>query len=475
MGSTVGWRAWIHSGTRLLWYAGWIGHQTGRERRRQALRWLLLWAIPLALAAFSGGACGGGEPAGPPNFLLIVTDDQRYDTTGEYMPETQERIFDEGVTFANAFVTTPLCCPSRASILTGKYAHTHGVRTNDDALTQPTFVHRLHEAGYYTGQIGKYLNSYDFRQPPRPEFDFWVVSHGGGSEYYNASLNVNGEQRRARFYITHVLQSHAEQFLEEATALDQPFLLIFAPNAPHLPALPAPENAQLYAELPPYRPPSHNEPDVSDKPAWLQNTRLLNENEQEELDRLRRNQLRSLKTVDEVVAALLDRLEEEGQLDNTVVMFLSDNGHFWGEHRLGGKVYPYEQSIRVPYGLRYPKLAPEGEIREELVANIDIAPTIYELAGLPIPEEVDGRSLVSLLEGDGSWRDELLLEAWPGQFHYSAVRTERYVYVETDGDLPELYDLERDPHQLENAVDDPSYADVVADLRRRLARLLTPP
>lgn len=432
---------------------------------------MLLSAFALLLLA----ACGQSAPRSRPNILLIITDDQRYGTVGPYMPETQARIFDQGVTFTNGFVTTPLCCPSRASILTGMYAHSTGVHDNPDPLlNKTTFVERLKSAGYHTGIVGKYLNSWDFRQP-RPEFDYWVSDAPGGNEYFNASLNVNGQNTVATSYITEALQQYALDFLDDATKRKQPFLLYFAPNAPHLPSLPAPQDAQLYPHLSPYRPPSYNEPDVSDKPRWFSTRPPLTGLQRTRVDQIRLGQLRSLKAVDRAVAAMLELLQQRGQLDNTVIFFISDNGYFWGEHRLANKLFAYEESARVPFAIRYPTLVPSKTVNDQLVANIDIAPTIYELTGLKTPHEVEGRSLVSLLKGKSSWRTELLLEAWRGSYHYSAVHTDHLVYVETDGDLPELYDLAKDPYELDNRVKDPAYASVVSDLRKRLSRLVGKP
>jgi arylsulfatase A-like enzyme len=429
-------------------------------------------ALTAALFALLSLQCGGDQAPARPNFLIIVTDDQRYGTVETYMPETQARIFDEGTSFTHAFVTTPLCCPSRASILTGMYAHDHGVHENQDTLTKPTFVNALHGAGYYTGLVGKYLNSYDFREPPRPEFDYWVATHGGGSEYYNWSVNENGTIGRNPFYITKVLQDRARAFLTDATRREKPFMLLFAPSAPHLPAMPAPEDRALYGDLPLYRPPNHNELDVADKPQWLQAKPLLTGLQVRTLDELRLNQLRSLKSVDRAIAALLDLLAEKHELDNTVVFFISDNGHSWGEHRLASKIYAYDFSAHVPFAVRYPSEFAAGAQVDGLVANIDIAPTLYDLADVSPPPGVNGRSLLDLADGTAGWREELLIEAWGQDVHYSAVRTERYLYIETDGDIPEFYDYDVDPFELDNRAADTAQAAIVDDLRRRLDRLL---
>ena len=431
-------------------------------------RLLALIAIAFALLALDCGA----DTARGPNFLIIVTDDQRYGTVQNYMPETQARIFDEGASFTQAFVTTPLCCPSRASILTGMYAHNHGVHELLDKLNKPTFVNQLDDAGYYTGLVGKYLNSYDYKDPPRPEFDYWVATPGGSSQYYNVNINVNGKLKKSPFYVTKVIERYALEFLEKASKGDEPFMLYFAPAAPHPPATPAPEDEDLYQDLAPYRPANHNEADVSDKPRWLKARPVLTSLQIRSLDQLRLNQLRSLRSVDRAIAAVLDRLEEEGELDDTVIFFVSDNGHSWGEHRLASKIYAYDFSSHVPFAVRYPEKFAAGSQIDGLVANIDIAPTLYELAGLSVPDGVNGRSLLQLMDGAADWQDELLIEGWVSRFHYAAVRTERYLYIENDGDAPELYDYEQDPYELDNRAGDPASAAIVADLRQRLDRLL---
>lgn len=404
-----------------------------------------------------------------PNFLIIISDDQRHDTLGRFMPITQGRIFGEGVTFTNGYVTTPLCCPSRSSILTGMYASRHGVHTNDAPLRKTTFVERLHAAGYHTGLIGKYLNSWD--GSALPQFDLLAAFSHSEQTYDNPRLSINGSWKNHEGYITAILRDYALDFLDEVARQDTPFALIFAPPAPHFPAQPAPGDKDLYPDLPPYRPPNYNEADLSGKPQWLQKMPPLDAERQTEIDHFRRKQLQTLWSLDQAVGAILDRLQRQHRLDDTVIFYLSDNGVFWGEHRLAkGKNHAYEPSIRVPFAMRYPRLIDRGRVEPRLVANIDIAPTIYDLAGLPIPEDVQGRSLLPLLQGPSGWREEVLIEGW-SRPAYAAVHTARFVYIDTKGRFAELYDLERDPYQLENRANDPAYAPVVTDMRARLLRL----
>jgi N-acetylglucosamine-6-sulfatase len=400
-----------------------------------------------------------------PNILLIVTDDQRFDTM-EFMPRTKARVFDEGVTFTNAFVTTPLCCPSRASIYTGMYAGNHKVHENLDPLTTPTFAQRLDASNYYTGLVGtKYLNSWpDFRQ--RPEFDYWAV----GGDAFDNQMFVNGATVQTNDYITYTYRDYAARFLEQAAEQSDPFMLMLPFFAPHLPAIPAPGDENLHLDLPAHRPPNFGEADMADKPASISALPSLTSGQIDKIDAARIGQIQTLNAVDIAVDDLLTMLDDLGTLDNTMVMFLSDNGYFWGEHRLSAKRYAYEESIRVPFGIRYPARIPAGTINDQFVANIDIAATIYDLTGVATPTQLDGRSLLPLLEGTNEWRDDLLFEGW-GAPSYNAVRTARYKYIEGDNDERELYDLLLDPYELDNVYADDAYASVRDDMLARLDRL----
>jgi arylsulfatase A-like enzyme len=407
-------------------------------------------------------------PAGA-NILFIVSDDQRFDTM-EFMPRTKELIFAQGVEFSRAYITTPSCCPSRASILTGLYAHNHRVLENQDPLERRTFVEDLHATGYYTGIVGKYLNSWDGSL--RPEFDFWVSFEGGASPYFDPELNVQGEWKSHSGYMTHILEGYALEFLDQAVSRSEPFFLLFTPNAPHEPAEPAPGDEDLFMDLPLHRPPSFNEENVRDKPLWVQEYESLTDERIQAIDELRLRQLQTLNALDETVERILLRLEEAGELDDTFVVYISDNGFFWGEHRRQrGKGYAWEESIRVPFAIRYPALAREGAEIDRLVANIDLAPTVYQLAGLPVPAGIDGASLIPLLTENPAWRDRLVIENWNRFGPYAAVRTERFLYVEWESDRPELYDSERDPYQLKNQVENPDYSQVVADLHEYLQQM----
>lgn len=398
-----------------------------------------------------------------PNFLIIVTDDQRYDTM-EYMPKTQELIFDQGVTFSSGYVTTPFCCPSRASILTGMYASNHDVHVNENELKYKTVVDDMHKNGYYTGLVGKYLNSWDGSM--RPEYDFWVSFWGGTvPSYYDPDLNINGTWSKQTGYITYLFKDQAISFLDKAANQSKPFLLLFTPNAPHAPFTPADEDKGLYQDLPKHRPENYNEEDISDKPLSIAGKPLLTEEDETTIENVRRRQVLTLTSLDRSIAEVMAKLEETGEMDNTVIIFISDNGKHWGEHRMDSKSTAYEESVKVPFAIRYPPLIPAPYIEDGLVANIDIAPTLYELSETKAPNAMDGLSLVPLLNGTDDWRTCLLLEAWPDRGHWTALHTGQYVYIETDDDLSEFYDLTIDPYEMNNMINAEEYQSMILEMQ----------
>jgi arylsulfatase A-like enzyme len=432
---------------------------------QRMLTLLALAAIAAVLGRVSPPA--SAAPAKRPNFLVIMTDDQSHDTlTAQFMPRTLSGIADEGVRFTQGFDTTALCCPSRSSFLTGEYARHHGVHDNRDRLTATTIAERLHDAGYRTGLVGKYLNSWSGEA--RPEFDDWAAWIGG---YTDAKMNVRGTFETVPGYQTYALRDFALQFLRE-TPGDKPFFLLFTPHAPHTPSTPAPRDADLYRNLPRWRPPNFNPAEMPGVPSWLQERPPLSHRQvHTDVDELRRRQLACLRSVDEAVGDILDLLREERRLDDTFVVFYSDNGFFWGEHRLAlEKNHVYEEAHHVPFAVRYPPLVASSRVDASFVANVDLAPTMCELAGIPVPDGMDGRSLVPLLSQNGAaWRDAMLLEGWPDSGGpYRALRTDGMLYAETAGDLPELYDLASDPYEMTNLAADPDHAADVETLRRRL-------
>jgi arylsulfatase A-like enzyme len=434
------------------------------------------------------------SPDRRPNIVLILTDDQSFDSLPHdppVMPALQAMMqdpTDHWIQFPNAFINTPLCCPSRATILTGESSNHTGVQNNfegavlDDASTVATW---LHDAGYETGLIGKYLNGYPFGFAPYvpPGWDRWLVRKQAaqGSLYYDYVLEdqgfpvVHGDEPAD--YSTDVYASAAVSFLRSAPA-DRPFFLEIAPSAPHRPWTPAPGDVGAYAGMPIFQPPSVGEPDVSDKPAWV---RRLPEPDAARLAQLRSLHQRSfeaLRAVDRLVARVVRVLRERGALDRTVIFFLTDNGFSFGEHRWVSKACPYEECVRTPFLVRFPSAL--SHVDDHLVSNVDLAPTFADLAGVAPGNRVDGRSLVPLLEGRSppSWRTGVLLE-YVGDRHipaWWAIRTANFLYVEYATGERELYDLTgrlgpADPYELDNRADDPAYAPVLARLAARLAAL----
>ncbi len=441
---------------------------------------LVVWAaLGLTLAHSQEGGAGDGGNTSPerPNFVLIVSDDQRHDGVGAFMPQTQKRLFDEGVTFERAYITTSACAPSRASILTGLYARNHGVHLNSRRFSHSSMSELLQASGYSTGLVGKYLNVSN--GSPAPGYDFWVSFPGGSGPFINPELFVGTERAVRPGYITHLLRDYALQFLEEAAEDKKPFFLVFAPTAPHNPATPDAEAAALYKGLAKHRPRSYNEADIKDKPTWVKQVKSLTSSRMAQIDNFRMRQLRTLWPLDRAVDELLTKLDDLNLSDNTVIMYISDNGMMWGEHRLMSKNVVYEESSRVPFAVRYSKFL-KGVVRSEVVANIDIAPTVLELAGVQSPWKMDGRSLVPLLTGENTeWRPGVVLEGWlKRDFRepFKAFHSGRFVYVENESGDKEVYDLKIDPGQLTNLIGrSRTYLEIEKQMSRYLREAGVPP
>jgi len=430
-------------------------------------------------------------PAARPNIILVLTDDLDY-ASAQKMPELRSLLIEEGVSFENAFVSYPLCCPSRATILTGLYAHNHGVKGNDSPYggfqkfhaqgqEENTIAALLQGSGYRTALFGKYLNNYPGDDPTYvpPGWDEWHAVETESTVYSEYELNENGEVvsygNKTRNYLTDVLSSKAIEYVRGARDTSEPFFLYLSPPAPHLPATPAKRHRNAFADEAAPRPPSFDEEDVSDKPSWIRHKQRISAEESSAIDNRYRRRLESMLAVDEMVASLVDELEAAGKLDNTFIFFTSDNGWHQGEHRISTqKSYPYEEAARVPLFVRGPGVTP-GSTVQKLALNTDFAPTFAELAGLRFP--ADGRSLVPLLRGeDPQWRSAVLLEGWAEYFSigqspaYKGVRTGSHKYVEYENEERELYDLVADPYELENIYGsaDPSLID---DLKTKLDAL----
>lgn len=440
-----------------------------------------------ALLAVLPAPARGREPAPPvterPSIVLILTDDQRWDSLWA-MPVVRRELGARGVVFENAFVVNPLCCPSRATTLTGAYSHTTGVYTNrgeyggvgafDDRSTIATW---LQDSGYRTALIGRYMNGYRDEWIP-PGWDRWFVTWRD-SAYFDYVANDQGtlvEYGSAESdYGTDVLADEAVDFIR-STDPQQPLFLYLAPHAPHAPATPAPRHATAFSDLAPWRPPSYDEENVSDKPEWVRRLPRIGYWRAARIDAFRKDQYRTLLAVDEAVERVLQALADSGRLSNTMVLFASDNGYLWGEHRIEGKSVPYDEAIRVPYVLRYDPLT-GGTAEGRIVANVDIAPTFADLAGVDAPG-AEGVSLLPLLDGSAtSWRADLLVEHYDGAGTvptFCQVRSPRWSFVRYSTGEEELYELERDPYQLKNRAGVKSLKGQLALMRER-ARVLCDP
>lgn len=412
----------------------------------------------------------------PPNIIFILADDMDYALL-PYMENTNRLIGQEGATFTNYFVTSSACCPSRASTLRGQYPHNTGILENSPGFEQfyrngndeETIAVWMKKAGYKNSFMGKYLNLYPAgvkRSYVPPGWSDWrvLLYHVSPDFYYGYTLNENGRLvaygKKDEDYNTDVLRDRAVEFVERSLRRRSPFFLFISPYAPHGPSEPAPRHAGLYADLTYPKSPSFHEEDISDKPFIIRElSRTGGIIENEEADYLFVRRVQSMQAVDEMVADLVQLLDQNGQLENTYIFFTSDNGFHIGEHSLpSGKMLPYEEDIRVPLLARGPGIQP-GTVITQLAANIDIAPTIAELAGARSAEFVDGRSLVPFLLGgpeeDANWRKGLLLETGylDRESHviaYRGIRAERFTYVEYESGELEFYDLLADPYQMEN-------------------------
>ena len=471
---------------------------------------LVTAAFTLAVALVGAGgeahaAAGQAQPQRP-NVLILETDDQ---TLAEMavLPNVRRLIGGQGVTFDNSFVSFSLCCPSRATLLTGQYSHNNGVRDNklpnggyyklDSTNTLPVW---LQQAGYYTMHVGKYLNNYGTRDPREipPGWSDWHGAVGASTyRYYNYTLNENGQlntycaRPEASCYQTDVYREKADELIR-ARAGQGPWFMWVAFLADHSggpreaddPAglntpVPAPRYRNRLQGTPLPQPPSFNEADVSDKPRTIQNRPRLNQRAIAAVQENWQQRRETLMAVDDAVVSVVDTLRSTGQLDNTLILFTSDNGFFHGEHRVRtGKVLLYEPSIRVPLLMRWTgnRSLPHGVHRKQLALNVDYAETILAAVGATArPGRVqDGVDLLRF------WRDgglelgrDVLIDNSPGTAHFDGIRTRNYLYAEYANGNRELYDLRKDPYELTSQHANPAYNALKASLATRLHRLVT--
>jgi arylsulfatase A-like enzyme len=413
-------------------------------------------------------------PPGAPNILIILTDDQRSLGTLGVMPYTRSWLKAGGTAFPNAFVTTPLCCPSRAALLTGMYAHNTGITVDHEdpaklaAVQSLTMESVLQPNGYLTGMAGKYFNGWPNTMNPA-YFDKWAVTPH--VRFTSADWNIQGVTQTLDTYTTTVVQQQALSFLDWSTQpgnSTKPWFLYLAPMAPHMPATPEPKFAN--APLPPLRlNPAMRETDLSDKTPFLHNRRAPS---RRAIQRRRAPMLRTLMSVDSMVNTVMLRLQSLGELDNTLVVFASDNGFEWGEHGILGKCDPYLESVKVPLLIRWPGHFGAGVRDDRLVALLDLAPTIFHATGIAPTHPLDG---IDLLDPSAS-RKELLLEyhqlpvgGWPSWNALISAKFEFIQYRANGGNFREYYNLKRDPYQLVNLLHDgiPANPSTVA-IRKRL-------
>lgn len=433
--------------------------------------------------------------AKPRNVVFILSDDHRYDFMG-FMPQAPawletpalDRIAANGAHIRNAFVTTSLCSPSRASILTGQYAHRHRIVDNTSPIPDGTrfFPEFLQQAGYSTAYVGKWHMG-EVDDMPQPGFDHWVSFRGQGV-YENPVLNVDGERVEETGYTTDLLTDYAVDWLKQhqESEPDKPFFLYLSHKAVHAEFVPAPRHRGRYADEPIPYPETMPEEANRDKPDWVQEQRnswhgvdYLYHGDME-FDEFYRAYNETLLAMDESVGRVLDFLAESGLEDDTLVVYMGDNGFLLGEHGLIDKRHAYEESMRVPMLVYAPGLVEPGSTIEPMVRNIDIAPTILELAGAETSIEMDGRSVAPLLRDEpADWPLEMLYEYyWEYAFPHTptvfALRDQHYKYIFYHGvwDIEELYDLKNDPQERTNLFDDPEHRDRRREMKARMWDLL---
>lgn len=434
------------------------------------------------------------------NVVFILSNDHRYDFMGFtgkvpfLKTPAMDKMAEQGTHITNAFVTTSLCSPSRASILTGQYSHRHQVIDNQSPVADTSifFPQYLQKNGYETAFFGKWhMGSYHAN--PRKGFDHWVSFKGQG-QYYNPTLNINGEEKpyKDSSYVTDLLTEYTIDWLSERDK-EKPFFIYLSHKGVHADFQPAKRHVMEYeAGVPNY--PLTMYPEKVDStvynykeiPDWVKKQRYswhgvdYMYHGQISFDEFYRRYNETLLSVDESIGEVLDYLEENDLLENTIVFYMGDNGFSFGEHGLIDKRHAYEESIRVPLLVYGGGTLLKKDSVEQLIQNIDIAPTILALAGLQKPGNMDGESFASLLEGENpAWRDRIYYEYfWERPFPQTptmhAVRTERYKFIRYYGvwDINELYDLQEDPMERNNLIRSEEHAKLAGELREDIFRWL---
>ena len=448
------------------------------------------------LGALGGSALlAGAAPAKPRNVIFVLTDDHRYDAMGFLKPQTWletptlDRVAREGVHFKNAFVTTALCSPSRASILTGVYAHRHRIVDNNTPIPDGTtfFPSHLQKAGYKTGFFGKWHMGAETDEP-KPGFDQWVSFRGQGTYLPNPNgLNVNGRKVPQKGYITDELTDYALDWLA-ALKKDQPYFMYLSHKAVHADFIPAARHKGRYKDAKFVYPATMAESGemAQHRPMWVQNQRNswhgvdYPYHSTLDLSEYYKRYAETLLGVDDSVGRVLDALGKRGELESTLLIYMGDNGFAFGEHGLIDKRTAYEESMRVPLLARCPELFRGGQTVKPVVAGLDIMPTVLGAAGVAVPAGLDGMNWLPLAQGESpQWRRELLYEYyWERNFPQTptmhALRGERYKFIRYQGiwDVDELYDLAEDPLESRNLIASPQHQAIVKELREHLFDVL---
>ncbi len=446
----------------------------------------------LKSAAGAGLAATSCQRDRRPNVVFILTDDQRWDclsAAGHPFLKTPhlDRIANEGVRFANAFVTTSLCSPSRGSFLSGLYAHSHGIINNftDYPTELPSYPRRLQAAGYETAYIGKWHMGEDSDER-RPGFDHWIT-HRGQGKYWDTTFNINGKREEVKGYYSHVVTDFAVDWLKRPH--DKPFALCLGHKAPHGVWIPEPKYEHIYDDLAVTRPETADDTGPT-KPSFIRerigtwhgidgNLYGLND-----FEKFIKRYHATILSVDDSVGEIYETLRQTGELDNTLFIFAGDNGFLLGEHASIDKRTMWEESIRVPMLVRYPELIREPRVVEEMALNLDVATSVVDICGAePLPG-AHGLSFKNLVTGDNSgWRDSFLYEYnFEKEFPYTpnvrGVRTDDWKYVhypngddQPDKYLAELYHVADDPLEKNNLINDPAAREKLTELKAELHRL----
>lgn len=472
------------------------------------MRWITLLFLLGTISVYSTDS--GHHPEGSssierPNIIFIMSDDHASHAISAYgsrliKTPNIDRLANEGMKLENCFVTNSICTPSRAVILTGKYSHINGVPVfNHIDNTQPMLSKYLQEAGYYTGVVGKW--HLGGNNPARPDdgkpagFDYWNILPGQGA-YFNPVMIENGKRKTIEGYTTDIITDLAMDFIKNRPQ-DKPFFLMYHHKAPHRNWQPDEKHRKQYENVTLPEPPTFNDDysgksdaprqatmridrDLTDKdlkmppPAGL----TAQELKKWKYQRYMRDYLACVASVDDNVGRLLDWLDKNNLSKNTIVIYTSDQGFFLGDHNFFDKRFMYEESLRMPFMIRWPQRIKAGSVSRSMILNVDFAPMMLDAAGLKVPQDMQGRSFLPILEGrrPANWRTSMYYRYYhPGDHNVAAhygVRTERYKLIYFNKlDQWELYDLKKDPQEMHNVYSDPGYKRILLDLKKELQRL----